>query len=136
LIDTLLKNNDRLTNILNSKVVNNVVAVNKENEEDEENISCDDKDGMVYLIQPQMLKNTNCYKIGCSKSSTYERLRNYHKGTQILMITKCNNPFELEKLIKKEFNNKFEQISGKEYYEWNINEMYNLFAELVMKNIQ
>lgn len=90
--------------------------------------------GIVYLIQPSILKGLSRYKIGCSKSSFITRLQNgYRSGTRILSVCGTNNPHELENIIKKEFDKSFHNYSGREFYEGNPNEMFKLFTEIVLK---
>jgi len=95
------------------------------------NKTIEDNNGIVYLIQPAELINTNCYKVGCSKSQTDKRLRSYNKGYKLLFISQCQNPFKIEELIKTEFNNNFELISGKEYYKGDEKKMYNIFMKIL-----
>jgi len=87
----------------------------------------------VYLIQPTELIGTNRYKVGCSvKQDLYKRIKTgYLKGTEIIILLKCDNAFETEKKIKKKFNFKFKLIAGKEYYEGNIKEMKKKFINIV-----
>lgn len=90
--------------------------------------------GIVYLIQPDILKGTSRYKIGCSKSSDFTRLQNgYKAGTQALMVIGTNDPYKLETIIKKEFDKKFNNYSGREFYEGDGNEMIDVFNEVAMK---
>lgn len=92
--------------------------------------------GIVYLIQPCELIGTNRFKIGCSSSSTIDRIKNYKKGTLCLQICECDKPFKLEKIIKEEFNNKFKRIAGNEYFEGDKEEMKTLFINITTnKNI-
>jgi hypothetical protein len=90
--------------------------------------------GIIYLIQPTELIGTNRYKIGCSKTPDLDRCKNgYKKGSRYLSIMECINPLELEKIIKKTFNNKFKLIAGNEYYEGNEKEILEIFIDLVIK---
>ena len=73
----------------------------------------------IYLIQPEELIGTNRFKIGCSKSDKINRVLSYKKGSRVLYSSIINKPFELEKIIKNEFNNHFELIGGKEFFEGN-----------------
>ena len=85
--------------------------------------------GGVYLIQPTTLIGTNRYKIGCSiKKSADDRIKTgYHKGTKKYIVSPSGNPLEVEKNIKKKFNEKFNLIAGNEYFEGNISEMIKEF---------
>lgn len=74
--------------------------------------------GIIYLVQPAELIGTKRYKIGCSKKTTLDRVKNgYKKGTRYLHIAECNEPHKTEGKIKEIFNNKFTLIAGNEYYE-------------------
>jgi hypothetical protein len=84
--------------------------------------------GILYLIQPSEFLGTNRYKIGCSSKSTLERVKNgYKKGTRYLHILECENPFDIEKILKDEFNKKFKLFAGKEYFEGDEEEMKDVF---------
>ena len=90
--------------------------------------------GIVYLIQPSVLKGTSRYKIGCSKSSDFTRLQNgYRSGTKVLIVSGTTNPHKLENSIKKEFDKNFHNYSGRVFYEGDGNMMFKLFTEIVMK---
>lgn len=90
--------------------------------------------GIVYLIQPDILRGTSRYKIGCSKSSDFTRLQNgYNTGTQALMVIGTNHPHKLETMIKKEFDKQFNNYSGREFYEGDGNAMVDVFNEVAMK---
>lgn len=89
--------------------------------------------GIIYLIQPIELKGTNRYKIGISNKPTLERCsRGYKKGSRYLCIMECNNPFILEKNIKKIFCNNFKLIAGNEYFEGCEKDILKMFINLVM----
>jgi len=85
----------------------------------------------IYLIQPEELIGTNRFKIGCSKSDKINRVLSYKKGSRILFATIIQEPFKLEKIIKDEFNNHFELIGGKEFFEGDEEQILNLFKQLV-----
>lgn len=73
--------------------------------------------GIVYLVQPKELLGTERYKIGCSIKNNIERItKGYRKGTRILYVFNCNNPFLCEKIIKENFRKKFTLIAGNEYF--------------------
>ena len=91
--------------------------------------------GILYLIQPAELVGTDRYKIGCSTKSTLDRVTTgYKKGTKILYVIECDNPFETEKILKKKFNKKFKLITGNEYFEGDKEEMKKIFYSVVMNN--
>lgn len=91
-------------------------------------------EGIIYLIQPNVLKGTNRYKVGMSKDQTPKRINSYGSKTKIISIKKCIDPFDLEKKIINEFNKKFKLIDGKEYFEGDENEMIDLFEQICYKN--
>lgn len=89
--------------------------------------------GIVYLIQPTELVGTNRYKIGCSKSSTLDRVKNgYKNGTRYIFINECKNPLKIEKQIKQVFNKKFTLIAGSEYFMGNENEMLEEYLNIIL----
>jgi len=90
--------------------------------------------GIIYLIQPAELVNTNRYKIGCSSNNNLDRLKKgYKNGTRFLNIMECIEPFKLEIIIKKEFNNKFKLIAGREYFQGNECEIFEIFNNICLK---
>ena len=86
--------------------------------------------GIVYLIQPEELLLTNRYKIGCSNKKGLSRLSSYKKNTRYICTMECKNPFELETILKKKFNEKYKLIAGKEYFEGIENEIFNYFINI------
>jgi hypothetical protein len=88
--------------------------------------------GIVYLIQPAELIGTNIYKIGCSKSTTLNRVKNgYKNGTRYISIYECKNPLKIEKQIKQVFNEKFNLISGYEYFSGDENKMLYEYFNII-----
>jgi hypothetical protein len=88
--------------------------------------------GIIYLIQPSELIGTSVFKIGYSGKTSLERCYNgYKKGSRYLCINECVNPTILENKIKKDFNNKFKLIAGKEYFEGDEENIKLLFRKLV-----
>lgn len=85
----------------------------------EKQISIDTNNrGIVYLIQPANLIETNRYKVGMSCDiKNYKRLSSYGKGTRYLAIFENCYPKKLETNIKEEFKNKYRLISGTECFE-------------------
>jgi hypothetical protein len=97
--------------------------------------SCDDnipKKGIVYFIQPHELVGTDRYKIGCSSNNSLERLKAYRKGTRIILVYDCYNPFDIEKIIKLEFNKSFTLISGTEIFRGNESDMKLAFINILL----
>jgi hypothetical protein len=90
--------------------------------------------GIIYFIQPTELIGTNRYKIGCSENTELDRVKKgYKKGTRYIFIIECNNPYVLEKNIKKIFNEKFKLIAGYEYFEGDEKIMKDEFLKLATK---
>lgn len=88
--------------------------------------------GTIYLIQPAELIDTNRFKIGCSATNNLERCKKgYKKGSRYIIIMECQKPFEIEKEIKKVFNDKFKLIAGKEYFEGNEEDIKKVFHDTV-----
>jgi len=93
-----------------------------------------DKDiitGIIYLIQPEELLQTNRYKIGCSAKNDLSRVNSYKKNSRYLYIAECINPYTLEANIKSIFNNKYTLIAGKEYFEGDEKDIVNNFVKIV-----
>jgi hypothetical protein len=91
--------------------------------------------GILYLIQPVELIGTNRYKIGCSSKSNIDRVKyGYKKGTRYLHILECDNAFDIEKILKDVFNEKFTLIAGSEYFKGDENEMLELFYNVYKNN--
>src|SRR5210317_204109 len=116
---------------------NNQTQRNEVNENTNSTIytSCDDnipKKGIVYFIQPHELVGTDRYKIGCSSNNSLERLKAYRKGTRIILVYDCYNPFDIEKIIKLEFNKSFTLISGTEIFRGNESDMKLVFINILL----
>ena len=63
--------------------------------------------GLIYLIQPAELVETDRYKIGMSNNPNLDRCKNgYKKGSRYICIMECDEPLILERNIKKQFNKK------------------------------
>lgn len=91
--------------------------------------------GSVYLIQPVELLNTSIYKIGCSKKLTLERCsKGYKKYSKFICTLGYSNPIELEKILKKNFKQKFRLAFGKEYFEGNERELLLSFFDIAFTN--
>ena len=60
-------------------------------------------EGIIYLIQPEIVLGTNIYKIGYSSNISIERILSYGKNTNIIECFKCDNPKLLESKIKDKF---------------------------------
>jgi hypothetical protein len=87
--------------------------------------------GIVYLIQPEILLGTNKYKIGCSSKNNMNRINSYGKNTRKIYIEECINPFEIEKIIKNMFKNKFKLICGNEWFEGDENDIVKEFKNIL-----
>ena len=90
--------------------------------------------GTIYLIQPAELVGTERYKIGCSAKNDLERCKKgYKKGTRFMDIRECDDPFAVEREVKTNFNNKFNLVAGKEYFEGNEADIKKEFNYIVSK---
>lgn len=84
--------------------------------------------GIVYLIQPTELIGTDRYKIGCSRKSDLSRINTgYHKGTTPDLIEVVDEPFDVEKRLKKSFADRFALVAGTEYFAGNVADMKRCF---------
>ena len=85
--------------------------------------------GTLYFIQPAELVGTSRYKIGCSATNDMVRCKSYRQGTRYLMVLECPTPFEVEAVVKAQFNSIFHRVAGKEYFEGDEREMRRIFYE-------
>jgi len=91
--------------------------------------------GIVYLVNPKELSNTNRYKVGCSSKKDFSRLTNYKKGTIWYSVNEVYNYKEVEKELIKDFRQKYKLIAGKEYFEGNIDDMVLTYFQIISKYI-
>jgi hypothetical protein len=61
------------------------------------------KKGIIYLIQPPNLLNTNQYKIGCLRNHDINVL----EGSRIICMIECDNQYKVKYYIKEDMTNKF-----------------------------
>lgn len=93
-------------------------------------------EGIIYLIQPAELLNTDRYKIGMSNKRGLDRVKKgYKKGTKWISINEVDNPSDVEKTMKKIFTEKFTLIAGKEYFEGKIKDIYYEYSLIILKHI-
>jgi len=81
--------------------------------------------GIVYLIQPGNLLGTNRYKVGCSKSPTFNRCLSYGLGSKVILILKVNEPYKVETFILRELRKKYKPYYGNEWFAGNEDVIYN-----------
>ncbi len=105
------------------------------------------KYGYIYIIRIREFgkENTYIFKIGYTcELCVFLRLNSYPNGSEIVAYFYVSNPFELEKIILKElktyyFSEKerieFEKTYGNEYFEMNINKLYDIIYNLIKNNI-
>ena len=67
--------------------------------------------GIVYLVNPKELSNTNRYKVGYSSKKDFSRLTNYKKGTIWYSVNEVYNYKEVEKELIKDFRQKYKLIA-------------------------
>ena len=89
--------------------------------------------GIVYLVQPAELVGTDRYKVGGSNKPTLDRLKAYRKGTRILFVGECVQPFDTEREIKAAFNEKFNLFSGTEFFNGDENAMFDEMIKVFKK---
>ena len=88
---------------------------------------------IVYFIQPVEFLGTNKYKIGMSQKQHFLRVyRGYGVGTKWISINEIRDPYVVEKIMKKTFNDKFERFQGNEYFLGNYEEMLVEYNTIVM----
>lgn len=90
-----------------------------------------DSKGIVYLLQPAELVGTNRYKIGCSGKADLSRVKSYKTGSRYMYIIECCNPFHVENILKKHFQEKFHLIAGQEFFEGDELEMRRTFLHII-----
>lgn len=91
--------------------------------------------GYVYFIQPCELIGCSRYKIGCSTTEDFKRLSAYRKGTRYICIIEVDKPLIVESILIRAFNEQFNLIAGKEYFEGNEAEMLKTFNQIVIDYI-
>jgi hypothetical protein len=91
----------------------------------------------VYLVQPEILLGTKRYKLGMSLRENYNRIKEYGKDTKIIKIFHCNNPRKIEIELIKNFNEKYDCVSGLEYFDINNEDEINMIElfEEICKNV-
>ena len=92
------------------------------------------EEGTIYLIQPELVINTNKFKIGMSKKNDLSRFKSYHSGTRFICIMCCENPLIVEKKIKDAFRLKYKLVAGTEYFEGNEEEILIDFFKIISEN--
>jgi hypothetical protein len=90
-----------------------------------------DSKGIVYLLQPAELVGTNRYKVGCSGKADLSRVKAYKTGSRYMYIMECDNPFHVENILKKHFQEKFHLIAGQEFFEGDELEMRRTFLDII-----
>jgi hypothetical protein len=92
--------------------------------------------GIVYLVQPAELVGTNRFKIGCSSKSNLNRVhKGYKQGTRYLFVCDCEDPFDVEQIMKVVFKEKFILIAGSEYFEGYENEICTCFVNVIQSEV-
>ena len=92
--------------------------------------------GIIYLVQPAQLLNTNRYKIGMSNKNNLDRVKKaYLTGTKWISINEVNNPSNVEKNIIQIFKEKFTLCAGREYFEGDIKDILQEYIEILLKHM-
>jgi len=90
--------------------------------------------GILYLVQPAELRDTNRFKIGCSKKCDLSRVqKGYKKDTRYLHILEVENPHYVERKLIKHMDKKFRKFGTSEYYEADEIEIRLAFVDFVTK---
>ncbi len=87
--------------------------------------------GIVYLVQPSTLLQTDRYKVGRSSKNDLSRLKSYLKGTRYLCIHECVDDVLFERQLLERFNSMFELIAGNEYFRGDELQMIDQFNDVV-----
>lgn len=98
-----------------------------------------EKSGIVYLIQPEDLIDTNIFTIGRTINknlSILSRKSRYGQEAKIICVCECTNSRLLKKQIQFRFNQLFKPRKGTEYYEGDRDAMYNEFMSIARKHKQ
>ena len=83
----------------------------------------------VYLVQPELVLDTNIYKFGINKGSG-KRIKSYGKKTIVIRDFHTERYEEIEAILKIQFKKKFKLVKGKEYFEGNLQEMIEIFDKV------
>ena len=90
--------------------------------------------GIVYLIQPAELVDTDRYKVGCSRETSLKRIiTGYNDKTRVILVEDVDDPFAVEKTILTAFATQFICLSGREFFAGNIDRMRACFKAIVEK---
>ena len=90
--------------------------------------------GIVYLIQPAELVDTDRYKVGCSRETSLKRIiTGYNDKTRVILVEDVDEPFAVEKTILTAFATQFTCLSGREFFAGNIDRMRAFFKAIVEK---
>lgn len=76
--------------------------------------------GLIYLIQPALVLNSNIYKVGKTSKTNLDRLNSYGRKSRVFLVLESNNVDDLEKRIIDKMSKKYTLFHGKEYFEGNI----------------
>ena len=91
----------------------------------------------IYLIQLREFIKTNepVYKIGKTTQDGMNRIKQYPKGSRIILFMKCKNCHDLERIIKEKFIKKYRirRDIGSEYFEGDEEKMYWSIIYLLIK---
>ena len=88
--------------------------------------------GIIYMVQPAELANTNRYKVGCSRETNLKRIiTGYNHNTKVIVVEDADDPFKIEKMIIDAFATRFECIGGREFFAGDVDQMKDCFKEIV-----
>jgi hypothetical protein len=146
------KNDIELTEFIKEKILSNriyiipkvikqknpkVVTETKTPKKSKEIISSTEYRHYFYLIrgQEQVNHSLNIYTFGQTKVKEYfvnvPRLLGYGNGSELILVIKCKNSLELERLVRPAFNKTFEKhIYGSESFIGDENEMTELINKI------
>lgn len=94
--------------------------------------------GYFYFLRERefVLRNEDVYKIGITvQENPWNRLNQYKKGSEIILLWHLQNPKKLEDDVKKVFRYKFTQhMDGIEYFEGDKDEMFQCIHSLMSEH--
>lgn len=94
----------------------------------------------IYLIQERefFVSNQNVYKIGKTKQDNMKRLKDYPKGSNLILYIKCKDCDKIEIQLINDFIKKYKHRRdiGNEYFECDVNQItYDIFNCIHSQNI-
>lgn len=90
--------------------------------------------GILYLLQPVEYHGTSIFKIGCSKSPSFNRVRyGYKPQSWVIAHMACADPFIYEEELIQECVQQFTRVKGREYFSGDLQEAFKIFCKISSK---